>query len=161
MADAPKSSDSTETTLADLAAEFPSIIALPVFWGDQDAYAHVNNVVYFRWYEHARIAYLDHAGLKQALDFEQLGPILASVRCDYRRQLKYPDTVHIASRVTRVGRSSMTLRHRVFSEAQRTIVAEGESVVVAFDYKNQRTMPVPASVREAIAQMETQPVEGL
>ena len=80
-------------------ADFPVVITLPVQWGDQDAFGHVNNVVYFRWYESARIAYLDAAGLGSMMSQEGIGPILASITCNYRKQIKYPDSVHVGARI--------------------------------------------------------------
>src|SRR5687768_11961436 len=100
---------------ADL-ADFPSIITLPVQWGDQDAFGHVNNVVYFRWYESARIAYFDESGMAALLDGQQLGPILARIACDYHRQLNFPDTIQVGSKVTRLGSKSMTIEHAIYSQ---------------------------------------------
>src|SRR5437868_10202301 len=89
----------------------PIVITLPVQWGDQDAFGHVNNVVYFRWFESARIAYGNRIGLADLKATQNIGPILAAIACNYRRQLNYPDTVQVGARITRIGRSSMTMDH--------------------------------------------------
>ncbi|MEX0586451.1 MAG: thioesterase family protein, partial [Pirellulales bacterium] len=73
----------------DLLADYPMSICLPVQWGDQDAFGHVNNTVYFRWFESARIAYLDRPELRAAMPDSSLGPILAAIRCDFRRQVTF------------------------------------------------------------------------
>lgn len=136
-------------------AGYKSIIKLPVQWGDQDAFGHVNNTVPIRWFESARIAYLEHSGTGPLLDQLQLGPILASVRCDYRRQLRYPDTVWIGARVVKVGRSSFSMLHAVYSQAWGDQVAsEGESVIVVFDYKANRPQRVPDVMLEAMRAFE-------
>jgi acyl-CoA thioester hydrolase len=137
-----------------LLADYPALITLPIQWGEQDLFGHVNNVVYLRWFESARIAYLEQSGLDPILDRHGLGPILANLKCDYRRQLKYPDTVTIGARITRLGRSSLTMPHAVFSHAQQQIAAEGESIVVTFDYANQRSAAIPDDVRAQIARFE-------
>ncbi|MBC7852346.1 MAG: acyl-CoA thioesterase, partial [Pirellulaceae bacterium] len=85
----------------DLLKDYPIILTLPILWGDQDAFGHVNNVVYFRWCESARVTYLNDTGLQALMSQANLGPILASIKCDYLRQLNYPDTVRIGARVTR------------------------------------------------------------
>jgi acyl-CoA thioester hydrolase len=139
--------------LPDLAL-FSVVISLPVQWGEQDLFGHVNNTVYFRWFESARIAYLERIGLSQLMAREQIGPILASIGCNYRRQLTYPDTVEIGSRITRIGRTSLTMAHALRSRAQEAIVADGESTIVAFDYRAQRPVPVPEEIRAAIAALE-------
>jgi acyl-CoA thioester hydrolase len=135
-------------------ASFPVVISLPVQWGEQDLFGHVNNTVFFRWFESARIAYLDHIGLSHLMASDQIGPILASISCNYRRQLTFPDTVDIGSRVTRIGRTSLTMIHGLHSRSQQALVADGESTIVAFDYRAQRPVPVPAEIRSAIAALE-------
>jgi acyl-CoA thioester hydrolase len=129
-------------------------ITVPVQWGDQDAFQHVNNTVYLRWFESARILYGDLAGLDRNAVGEHVGPILAAISCNYRKQLTYPDTVHVGARVTRIGNSSLKMEHRIISEALGAVVAEGDSTLVAFDYNTQKPVPVPAVVREAIAKLE-------
>src|SRR3982751_4844980 len=99
-----------------LLADYPVVIRLPVQWGDQDAFGHVNNTVYFRWYESARIAYFDRIGLLELMAAEGIGPILASISCTYRHQIHYPESVHVAARVARIGRSSLTMEHAVACE---------------------------------------------
>jgi acyl-CoA thioester hydrolase len=137
-------------------AEFPVAISLPVQWGDQDMFGHVNNAIYFRWYESARIAYLDRIGLSELMDRQRVGPILAAIGCNYRRQLTFPDTVEVGSRITRIGRSSLTMTHAMWSQRQQALVADGESTIVVFDYQTQRPVPVPDAVREAIEKLEGQ-----
>ncbi len=85
----------SETKAEPLLAEFRVVITLPVQWGDQDAFGHVNNTVYFRWFESARIAYFARIGLSHALNADPIAPILASISCDYRRPITFPDTVQI------------------------------------------------------------------
>lgn len=135
---------------------FPAVISLPVQWGDQDAYQHVNNVVYFRWFESARIHYLELIGLKQMYQAQGIGPILAAISCNYRKQLNYPDTIQVGARITRIGRTSMTMEHFLFSTSQQAVVADGSSTLVVFDYKAQRPTPVPDEVRRRIEALERQ-----
>ena len=113
-------------------------IELPVQWGDQDAFGHVNNTVYFRWYESARIAYLERLAMADQNSAIGLGPILAAIGSNYRRQVRFPDRVIIGSRVTRIGRTSFTMEHAVWSTAQAALVADGHSTVVVFDYAAHR-----------------------
>ena len=135
-------------------SDFPVVIQLPVQWGDQDALGHVNNTVYFRWFESARIAYLEHMELGDKRSPDGLGPILAAIDCNYRRQLKYPDTVLVAAEVSRIGRTSMTMRYKVWSTSQQAVAADGQSTVVVFDYGANKPHPVPDSMRRLIEQLE-------
>jgi acyl-CoA thioester hydrolase len=141
-------------TDADLLAEFPVVLTVAVQWGDQDAMQHVNNVVYFRWCESARIAYFGRIGLADRRSIEHVGPILASIKCDFRRQLNFPDTIRIGARIARIGRSSLSMEHRVESVAQHAIVAEAESTMVVFDYTSGKPHPVPEEMRRAIETLE-------
>jgi len=141
-------------TKEDLLADFPVIITLPVQWGDMDAFGHVNNTVPIRWYESARIAYIERVGLGDLMTGEGVGPILAAIHCNYRRQVEYPGTVHIGARVGKLGRSSFTMEHAAVSEAGGHICVDGESTIVVFDYNLQRPVRVPESIRRAVAELE-------
>jgi acyl-CoA thioester hydrolase len=138
--------------VSDPLADFPVVVALPVQWGDQDAFGHVNNTVYFRWFETARIAYCDRLGFEGSP--ARLAPILAAISCSYRRQVTFPDTVRVGARITSIGRSSMKMEYRLVSERLGEVAAEGDSTIVAFDYVDNRSLPVPVSIREAIARLE-------
>ncbi len=133
---------------------FPVWITIPIQWGDQDFFGHVNNTVYLRWFESVRIAYGKEIDLAESAEGKKIGPILAAISCHYRRQLKFPDTVQIGARITRLGRSSLTMEHRIVSELQCAVAAEGDSTMVAFDYLAQKSVPLPAELRAKIEQLE-------
>lgn len=137
-----------------LLADYPVILTLPVQWGDQDAFGHVNNTVPIRWMESARIAYMERMGWQEWCAPQGLGPILAAIHCNYRRQINFPDTVRIGARVTRIGRTSFTMEHAIFSDAQQAIVADGDSVIVVFDYSTQQPTPMPSHLREGLESIE-------
>ena len=134
----------------DLLREFPVVIETPVAWGAMDAYGHVNNTVYFRWFESARIAYLDRIGFRDASAHGGVGPILGSTRCRFRRALDYPDTVRVGARVTALDDDRFTHAYRVVSEAAGGVAAEGEGVIVAYDYERREKAELPEAVHRAI-----------
>lgn len=138
---------------AELAA-FPIVIELDVAWGDMDAYAHVNNVVYFRYFECARIAYLDHIGWMQSMLDTGLGPIVASTQARYRKPLTYPDRIGVGARLLEMHADRIVLEHRIVSRTWNTAATEGQVVVVSFDYRNGRKVPIPDTIREAILTLE-------
>jgi acyl-CoA thioester hydrolase len=139
-------------------AGFPVVITLPVQWGDQDAFLHVNNTVYLRWFESARIAYTGRIGLSDLMATEKVGPILASITCHYRRPIVFPETVHVGARITRIGRTSLTMEHTIVLESTGEVAAEGDSVLVVFDYQAGRPHPVPEPIRRAIQALEGKPL---
>ncbi len=128
-------------------ADYPVVVALPVQWGDQDAFGHVNNTLPLRWFETSRVALLEQTGLGHLMSGDGLGPIVASITCNYRRQITYPDTVHIATKVDDIGPARLVLVHAVFSESQHAVTTDGQTVIVFFDYKSQRPRRVPDEVR--------------
>lgn len=133
-----------------LLASYPARISIPIQWGEMDAFHHVNNVVHIRWLESSRIRYLEEAGMRKLMMAHELGPILAAVSCNYKRQLAYPGSVRIGARIQRLGRSSMTVSHLIVNEQSGEVAAEGESVVVVFDFANQRPVRIPEDVRSAV-----------
>ena len=139
-----------------LLQEFPVIIELPVQWGDQDALGHVNNVVFFRWWESSRIAYAERINLLGADRSERFGTVLASMKCDFRQQLLYPDSVIIGARIGRVGNSSIHIEHRLVSKQTNTVAADAVSVMVSFDFEEQTSCPISPEIRSAIRGLEPQ-----
>jgi acyl-CoA thioester hydrolase len=82
------------------------------------------------------------------------GPILASVKCDFRRQLTYPDTLLISASIASIGRTSLKMVHLVYSAAQKEVAAEGDSIIVMFDYTSQRPILVADDIRARINTLE-------
>ena len=137
-----------------LLADFPVVVTLPIQWGDQDAFGHVNNTVFLRWFETARIAYSERVGFDQLLKTIGVGPILAAIHCNYRRQVKYPDTIQIGARVTKLGRTSLIMQHHAVSLNQQTLVADGDSTIVSFNYRDQRPAALSPEMRAAMESLE-------
>ena len=129
----------------------PVEIEVPVAWGDMDALGHVNNTVYLRWFESARIAYFDAIGM---MTDRQVGPILARTSIDFRRPVAYPDTVRVTARVEAQGNTSFTMRYEVHSRGAGALAAEGEGVVVLFDYESGQKVRLPDGLRQAIDGVE-------
>ena len=143
-------SDSRPGALADA----PVAIRLPVQWGDQDAYGHVNNVTYFRWFESARFTYMERLGLDKQEGEDGLCTILAATKCNYRRMIVYPDAVWVSARVVRIGRTSFDMQIHVWSEAQQAIAADGDASLVVFAYATNEPTVMPDGRRKIIEQLE-------
>src|SRR5712691_11634259 len=90
-------------------------VEIPVAWGDMDAFGHVNNTIYFKWFESARIAYFEKIGLNERMRRAHRGPILARTSCDFEKPLTFPDTVRASARVVRLGTTSFLMEYRVTS----------------------------------------------
>ncbi len=139
--------------------DYPIIFSIPVQWGEQDMFGHVNNVVYLRWCETARILYLEAIGLWELLRTIKVGCILAQLTCNYIKPVTFPDTVHVGARVTKIGNSSFKMEHAIFSETLG-LVADADSTLVVYDYNVGKSCAMPAEVRAAIASLERQRSES-
>lgn len=138
----------------ELLTAYPVTVTIPVAWGEMDAYQHVNNVTYFRYFESARIRYLERLQIDGFLTDGDVRPILHSINCRFRLPLTYPDTVFVGVRVTTMGDDRMTMEHCVISEQHRQIAAQGTGIVVTFDYAKGIKAPIPEPVRAAILALE-------
>lgn len=134
-------------------AEWPVLVEIPVQWGELDAYGHVNNTVFFRWFESARIALLDRCGLIETMDRDRVGAILHSTSCRFRRPVRFPDTVLVGGAADEVGDDRFRMRYRVVSRAQDTVAADGEGIIVSYDYTARCKVALPTSVRERLADL--------
>jgi acyl-CoA thioester hydrolase len=125
---------------------------IAIRWGDMDAYGHVNNTVYFRYMESARIELLEQLGYglpgKSSADGT---PVVANVFCNFLRQLDYPGEVRVRSYVGAVGRSSFDTYHEMLRVGDDEAVhANGGATVVWADLGAQRSMPLPAALKERL-----------
>ena len=135
-------------------SEYPVRYQCPVAWGEMDAFEHVNNVAYFRYFESARIAYFKRVGYLALLEETQIGPILASTSCRYRFPLVYPDQVTVGASVSDLGTDRFTMLYRVVSRQHGVVAADGEGLIVSYDYANGCKTPLQDSLRAAILELE-------
>jgi acyl-CoA thioester hydrolase len=111
-------------------------------FSDTDALGHVNNGSFALYAETARIDFL------RLIESGVRSLILAHLSIDFRRQVKFGDTVQVDTAVERIGRSSVTLRQAVLANGE--VAAEVGSVVVLFDYATQRPVALPPTAREQL-----------
>src|SRR5438128_1308755 len=121
-----------------LLAGYPVIVELPVVWGEMDSYRHVNNVVYFRYFETGRVEYMRRLGWPEIEKQTGVGPILASTQARFRRALTFPDTISVGTRIIDVSADRFTLDHRIVSHTQQVLTTEGQGVIVAYDYRAEK-----------------------
>ena len=129
---------------------WPVEVEVPVAWGDLDAFGHVNNTVYFRWFETARMQLFLELGVLEVMERDKIGPILASTRCDFRLAVQYPDTVTACAAVQRLGNSSYVMAYQIRSAVQQAVAAEGEGVIVMTDYANGGSVALSEEMRQRL-----------
>jgi acyl-CoA thioester hydrolase len=140
--------------MQDTDPHYPISLEQEVIWGDMDAFEHVNNTVYFRYFEDARMAFFERCGANQHKARTRVGPILASTQCDFRAPLSYPERIRIVTWVEDIRPRRFTMRYRVFSLAQPRLVAEGSGLVVFYDYAQGQSCEIPADIAERIHSLQ-------
>ncbi len=132
----------------------PVVIETPVAWGEMDAFRHVNNTAYFRYFESARIAYFERLNLLEYMDSTGVGPILASTSCKFKMPLTYPDEVSVGARVSKIEDDRFTMEYYVVSHKHEKVAAEGVGLIVSFNYKENKKTPIPAELKQRIEELE-------
>lgn len=140
--------------MENLLADYPVVIEIPVAWAEMDVHRHVNNAVYFRYLENARIAYFDQLDLNDQIDKTGIGRILASTSCRFKTPLEYPDKVLVGAKVTHMGEDRFTMAYRIVSLNREKIAAEGSAVIVTFNYRENKKAPIPGEWRQRIRDLE-------
>jgi acyl-CoA thioester hydrolase len=138
----------------ELTAGFPVVVEQAVVWGEMDSYRHVNNVVYFRYFENARLEYIRRLDWLKYEEETGVGPILASTSARFRKPLTWPDVIRIGARVTALGDDRFTFEYRVVSSRLQAVATEGEGVIVTFDYRRGVKVAIPDELRRRIAALE-------
>jgi acyl-CoA thioester hydrolase len=115
-------------------------------WADNDAYGHVNNTVYYEWFDSAVNAWMVEQGM---LDIAKGDPIalVVETRCTYVAPLAFPESVEIGLTVAQIGQSSIRYRIGIFAEGADTAAAEGDFVHVVVDRTTRRPVDIPAAWR--------------
>ena len=132
---------------------------IEVRFRDCDAYQHVNNAVYFTYFEQARLVMAETLGLRRTLEEAGLNLILAHASCDYKVQVVFGDQLEVRVGVARIGGASFTLEMEARRVRDDALVATSKSVQVVFDYSANHPVRVPDTLREKLeALMSGSPV---
>jgi acyl-CoA thioester hydrolase len=131
--------------MSSLFEDYPVIIEFPVA---------VNNIVYFRYFESARIAYFEKMDLMGYMTETGIGPILATASCKFKIPLSYPDQVLIGTKVAGIEEDRFIMDYAVFSKKHQKVAAEGDGVIVTYNYREGKKVTVPEFVRKRILDIE-------
>jgi acyl-CoA thioester hydrolase len=123
---------------------------IQVRWGDMDAYAHVNNTLYLRYMEEARIELLNQMGYQ--LNDAAQGPVVINLQCTFMQPVVYPDRLRIDCFADQVGNSSFMTHYKLYSQQQNSLVCEGSAKIVWINKQNNRSTRLPEDIRQMIEQ---------
>lgn len=123
---------------------------MAIRWGDMDAMMHVNNTVYFRYMEQARISWIDTwSGSRDAETQE--GPVVATAACRFRQPLKYPGCVEIKVFAGKIGRSSLPTYYEIRrTDDPETVYASGEALFVWISTLTGKPVSFPDQLRQRL-----------
>jgi acyl-CoA thioester hydrolase len=138
-------------------AEFNFFYPVEVRYGDLDPQGHLNNAKYLTYFEHARISYIEHLGLWQSDSFMDIGVILADAKVTYLSPIEFGQKVHVGVRISGLGNKSLSMEYLIQDITDGTELATGSTILVAYDYRKQITMPIPAHWRQVISEFENLP----
>ena len=120
-------------------------------WGDMDALSHINNVVYFRYFENVRIDYMSRTAM---IGNPDLGPVLAETQASYRRPLTFPDKITVGARVTEIQSYGCEQEYAVYSHRQDTITTYGRARIVVLDTRTGRKTEMTPELLSEIERVE-------
>jgi acyl-CoA thioester hydrolase len=133
--------------------DFQVQVRMKVAWGQLDAFGHVNNTQFFRFFEDARLAYFEKVGLNAHMKETGQGPILARTGCVFRKPLGFPDEVACCARVSDVGEDRFTMDYAIFSDAQG-LAAVGDGRIVMLDYASGDKVAIPPKIRASMKALD-------
>jgi len=122
---------------------------IAIRWGDMDAMGHVNNTVYFRYMEQARISWFD-ALVPEDEAWKSTGIVIANASCNFKRPFNYPGNVEIKVFTGALGGSSVPTFYEMRLENEETVYADGEATVVFIDMKTQKPVRIPEEIRKRL-----------
>jgi acyl-CoA thioester hydrolase len=122
---------------------------IAIRWGDMDAMGHVNNTVYFRYMEQARIGWFD-ALVPAEEAWKSTGIVIANAACNFKRPINYPGTVEVKVYSGTPGGSSVATYYELRVDQDKTVYADGEAVVVFIDMHKQKPIRIPEPIRDLL-----------
>lgn len=137
-------------------SDYRAMRIIPTRWMDNDAYGHVNNVVYYSWFDTAVNAWLVEAGLLDIQDGNPIG-LVVETGCRYHRSVAFPESVAAHLRIAKLGNSSVRWEVGLFTDGYDTPAAEGHFVHVYVDRTTRRPQPLPDAWRAALAPLVVAP----
>ena len=134
-------------------SDYRYFVPIATRWMDNDVYGHVNNVVYYSWFDTAVNFFLLRRGLLDIAASPIVG-VVAETGCRYLAQISFPDPVTVGLRVAKLGRSSVRYQIGIFPGDADAAAAEGHFVHVYVDRATMRPVPMPGHVRAELEKLE-------
>jgi len=128
------------------------LVPIQVRFNDVDIMGHVSNTVYQNYYDAGKTDYFEH--VLPDLDYMTLGVVGASIKIDYLRPIYMKNQIYVETRVSVLGNKSITMDHRLVNRVNGEILSTCVAVLVCYDVKNHKSIPVPEHWRKSIVAHE-------
>jgi acyl-CoA thioester hydrolase len=136
-------------------ADFRFYHPIEVRYGDLDPQGHVNNAKHLTYFEQARVAYMIELGLfTKDQSFMKIGVIIADLHITYFEPIYFGQNIKVGVHASRFGTKSMTWEQNIVDSATENVLAKGEVVVVTYDYKEEKTIPISQAWKHKIIEFE-------
>lgn len=132
---------------------FPIKLALRLDWSEMDMFGHINNVSFFKYIQAARVNYWEQVGIAQLFQENQVGIMLASSACQFRKPLFYPGNITIESGMAYIKNTSFSIHQRILDH-NNELSAEAQDVILLYNFKDNTKVVFPSHIRQTIAQLE-------
>ena len=130
-------------------ADYPYITKMTTRWGDNDVYGHLNNVVYYAFFDTAVNRYLIETGAIDVGAGSVIG-LVVETSCSYQKPIAFPDDVSAGVRVAKIGNSSVRYEVGIFRNQEEQAAARGHFVHVYVDRKTRRPVSIPSHLRAVL-----------
>jgi len=142
------------SAVSSLLVGYPVIVEQAVVWGDMDFYRHVNNTVYFRYFENVRLEYFRRLDWFEYEKETGIGPILAATQARFRKPLSYPDTISMGCRIGRLEEDRFQMEYLLVSHKLHAVAADGGGTIVTYHYADGKKVPIPEELKRRIERLE-------
>jgi acyl-CoA thioester hydrolase len=134
--------------------EYRVFIDQNLAWGEMDSFKHINNTVYFRYFENARLEYFQKINLFPIMQQTGIGLVLASTQCRFRIPLEYPDKITIGTKVFEIGNDYFMMKYEIYSHKISKVVAEGDARIVSYSFQEKKKISHPSELKNNILALE-------
>jgi acyl-CoA thioester hydrolase len=127
---------------------------IQVAWGEMDALQHVNNSVYFKYFETARLDFFNQINLLDDLKTTGVGPVLSETNARFKRPVTFPDSIVVGVKISNINEDRFVMHYTVFSKAQQAVTTIGWAKVVMFNFKTGKKAKLTPELLSALLEHE-------
>lgn len=122
-------------------------LTLRIDWSELDVFGHVNNVMFMKYVQAARLHYVEEIGLMELYRSAHIGFMVAETSCRFKKPLHFPGSVHLLTKQLSTGNTSFVLEHHINNDANETVAIATDALVV-YDFTKHEKCPIPEAVRK-------------